>query len=63
MGPPSAGCHQSRALYGGLYLVSGRSLMPAIASHALTDLVIEPWLILAALRGALVAPATLEVEE
>jgi hypothetical protein len=41
------------ALYAGLYLVSGRSLMPAITSHALTDLVIEPWLILAALGGAL----------
>jgi len=41
------------ALYAGLYLVSRRSLMPAIASHGLTDLVIEPWLILAALGGAL----------
>ena len=41
------------ALYGALYLVSGRSLMPAIVSHALTDFVIEPWLILAALEGAL----------
>jgi membrane protease YdiL (CAAX protease family) len=40
------------ALYAGLYLLSGRSLMPAIASHALTDVVIEPWLILAALGGA-----------
>jgi membrane protease YdiL (CAAX protease family) len=41
------------ALYAVLYLVSRRSLMPAIASHALTDLVIEPWLILAALGGNL----------
>jgi membrane protease YdiL (CAAX protease family) len=41
------------ALYAALYLISGRSLMPAIASHALTDFVIEPWLILAALGGAL----------
>jgi hypothetical protein len=29
-----------------------RSLMPAIVSHALTDVVIEPWLILAALGGS-----------
>ncbi len=41
------------AVWAGLYLLSRRSLMPAIASHAAVDLLIEPWLLLAALTGAL----------
>jgi len=41
------------ALYGALYLVGRRSLMPAIVSHACTDFLIEPWLVLLALEGAL----------
>jgi len=34
-------------LYGAVYLLGGRSLMPVIAAHAATDMVIEPWLLLA----------------
>jgi hypothetical protein len=31
----------------------GRSLTPVIASHTITDMIIEPWLVLAALSGEL----------
>jgi uncharacterized protein len=41
------------ALYAGIYLISGRSLMPVIMAHAITDMLIEPWLLLAALSGTL----------
>lgn len=34
------------------YLVGNRSLTPVIASHALVDLVIEPWLLLGFFTGA-----------
>jgi hypothetical protein len=40
-------------LYAVIYLIGGRSLGPVIASHAATDVVIEPWLLLAALSGSL----------
>lgn len=40
-------------LYAGIYLLSKRSLAPVIASHAITDVIIEPWLVLTALSGAL----------
>lgn len=40
-------------LYAGIYLIGGRSLTPVIVSHAVTDMIIEPWLVLAALSGAL----------
>jgi membrane protease YdiL (CAAX protease family) len=39
-------------LYAVVYLVGGRSLTPVIAGHVATDMVIEPWLILAALSGS-----------
>lgn len=39
------------ALLALIYLASRRSLMPAIAAHALIDIVIEPWLILFAVTG------------
>lgn len=34
-----------------VYLVGGRNLLPAIAAHSLIDLVVEPWLMLAAVSG------------
>jgi len=40
-------------VYAGIYLVGGRSLTPVIVSHTITDVIIEPWLLLAALSGAL----------
>jgi hypothetical protein len=40
-------------LYSGIYLLGGRSLMPVIVSHTVTDVIIEPWLLLAALSEAL----------
>jgi uncharacterized protein len=40
-------------LYAGIYLIGGRSLMPVIVSHVITDMIIEPWLVLAALSGTL----------
>jgi hypothetical protein len=40
-------------LYAGIYLLGKRSLTPVIASHAITDVIIEPWLLLAALSKAL----------
>jgi hypothetical protein len=44
-----------------VYLMGGRSLLPCVASHTAINLVIEPWLILAAVsgnwgRGRAVAP-------
>ena len=33
------------------YLAGGRSLMPVIAAHAVTDMVIEPWLLLYMISG------------
>ncbi len=41
------------ALYGVVYLISRRSLWPAIAGHALGNLVIEPWLLLAGLSATI----------
>lgn len=35
------------------YLLGGRSLTPAIIGHALVDLIIEPWLLLAFFTGAM----------
>jgi len=35
-----------------VYLVGGRSLLPAIAAHAAIDMVIEPWLLLYMVNGA-----------
>ena len=40
------------ALLALLYLASDRSTLPAIAAHTTINLVIEPWLILAAVTGA-----------
>lgn len=37
------------AFYSMVYLISRRSLMPVIASHAVVDFVIEPWLFMVAL--------------
>jgi CAAX protease family protein len=37
------------AFYSVVYLLSRRSLMPVIASHAVVDFVIEPWLFMVAL--------------
>jgi uncharacterized protein len=34
------------------YLVGGRSLTPVILSHALIDIIIEPWLLLSFFTGA-----------
>lgn len=34
-------------LYGAVYLLGGRSLLPVVAAHAFTDMLIEPWLLLA----------------
>jgi membrane protease YdiL (CAAX protease family) len=39
-------------LYGAVVLLSRRSLAPAIVAHGITDFLVEPWLILSALRGA-----------
>lgn len=38
-------------IYAGLYLFSRRSLWPVIVSHGVLDLIIEPWLFLAAMSG------------
>jgi CAAX protease family protein len=38
------------------YLASRRSLMPVIAGHLVMDLLIEPWLLLAAMTGAMTHP-------
>ena len=35
------------------YLLGKRSLTPVIAGHAITDVIIEPWLLLAAFSKAL----------
>jgi uncharacterized protein len=40
-------------LYAGVYLLSRRSLTPVIVSHTITDMIIEPWLLLGALSGTL----------
>jgi membrane protease YdiL (CAAX protease family) len=40
-------------LYAGIYLLGKRSLTPVIASHTITDVIIEPWLLLAALSKTL----------
>lgn len=39
------------AMLAGVYVLSRRSLMPAIFAHAAIDMIIEPWLILFALSG------------
>ena len=44
------------AMLAGVYLLSRRSLMPAILAHGAIDLVIEPWLILFALSGGFAHP-------
>ena len=36
-----------------IYLLSKRSLMPVITSHVVLDLLVEPWLVMAALSGTL----------
>ncbi len=36
----------------GIYLMAGRNLGPSIAAHVMINLVIEPWLVLAAVTGA-----------
>lgn len=43
------------ALLATVYVIGRRSLMPAIAAHGAIDLVIEPWLMLAAFSGGLAA--------
>lgn len=40
-------------LYAITYLASRRSLMPVIAGHVIMDVLIEPWLVLAALGGTI----------
>lgn len=46
----------STTVLGGLlaltYVVAGRNVLPAIVAHTLINLVIEPWLILAAVSGS-----------
>lgn len=42
------------AMLAGVYVLSRRSLMPAIFAHAAIDMAIEPWLILFALSGGFV---------
>jgi membrane protease YdiL (CAAX protease family) len=39
-----------------VYLASRRSLMPVIAGHLVMDLLIEPWLLLAAMTGVMTRP-------
>jgi hypothetical protein len=39
------------AMLAGVYLLSRRSLVPAVFAHGVIDMVIEPWLILFALSG------------
>jgi hypothetical protein len=36
----------------GIYLLGGRNLGPCIAAHMMINLVVEPWLVLAAVSGA-----------
>jgi hypothetical protein len=43
--------------FGVVYLVGGRSLWPAIAAHSGLNLLVEPWLALAALTGRLGRPS------
>jgi hypothetical protein len=43
-------------LLGLLFLISNRNLLPCIVSHILINLVIEPWLILSAVSGAMGNP-------
>lgn len=44
------------ALFGAVYLAAGRRLLPAVVLHASINLLIEPWLVLAALEGELGLP-------
>lgn len=39
--------------YAGIYLLSDRSLLPVVLSHACSNMVLEPWLALAAVQGNL----------
>lgn len=39
--------------YAGIYLLSDRSLLPVVLSHATSNIVLEPWLALAAVQGNL----------
>lgn len=43
-------------LYAIAYVVSRRSLMPVIVGHLMADVLIEPWLVLLALCGAMAPP-------
>jgi hypothetical protein len=40
-------------LYAGIYLMGKRSQTPVIVSHTITDVIIEPWLLLAAISKTL----------
>lgn len=44
------------AAYALAYLASRNSLMPVIAGHVITDILIEPWLLLAAMSGRMTGP-------
>lgn len=46
-----AGTTVAGLLYGGVFLASRRHLAPVAMAHALGNLLVEPWLVLAALRG------------
>tara|TARA_R110002072_G_scaffold38314_8_gene110941 strand:+ start:836 stop:1477 length:642 start_codon:yes stop_codon:yes gene_type:complete len=43
-----------------IYLLGGRNLGPCIAAHVLINLVVEPWLVLAAVSGATSAKSALD---
>jgi len=43
-------------LFAVTYVASRRSLMPVIAGHMITDVLIEPWLVLTALGGTMTYP-------
>jgi hypothetical protein len=40
------------AALGAIYILAGRSLAPCIAAHVVINLILEPWLILAAATGS-----------
>jgi membrane protease YdiL (CAAX protease family) len=42
----------------GVYIASGRRLLPAAVLHAAVNIVIEPWLVLGAIQGTLVLPGS-----
>lgn len=53
---PVLGTTALGALMGVTYLLAGRKLMPAMVFHAGINMVIEPWLVLAAVEGRLIMP-------